>query len=301
MTHGYRLFGLNIMSELPLPDLEPRQIGPSFDVAIDGAAVPGCEEEPEGLYVRPEGAVLNIRGVGRYLVTGGNRISVEPDPAATDRNVRLYLLGSAFGAILHQRGLLPLHANVIDFDGTAVAFMGHSGAGKSTLASWFHDRGYPIVGDDVCVVTQDAEGHPVAELGLPRMRLWNDALAASGRKAGDYEASFDDMDKFDVPTTNPRSPELRRLGAIYDLRRAEPGSETAIERMTGIDAIQSLVANTYRGAFVPLLGEVKRHLDQCIRLSRQVPLFRLQRRWGFDAFDAEGERIEAHVREALRG
>ena len=59
------------------------------------------------------------------------------------------------GAALHQRGILPLHANAVEIDHRAVAFMGASGAGKSTLAAWFHDQGYPILADDVCVIRAD--------------------------------------------------------------------------------------------------------------------------------------------------
>ena len=82
-------------------------------------------------------------------------IVAEPRQGVPDSNVRLFLLGSAMGALLHQRGLLPLHTNAVEVGGRAFAFMGKSGAGKSTLAAWFHDRGFRIVADDVCVVGFD--------------------------------------------------------------------------------------------------------------------------------------------------
>ena len=300
--YRYRLFGLGIESDIPIPDLPIISENFPIDVVISGEPIPDAEQhEPAGLHVSRYGAILNIPDVGRYLIKGGNQIRVEPAPAATSRNIRLYLLGSAFGAILHQRHMLPLHANVIDFDGVAVAFMGHSGAGKSTLASWFHDRGYSILGDDVCVLNSDDQSRPIVEAGLPRMRLWGDALQASGRTPSDYEASFDDVDKYDVPTAAASPPKPLRLAAIYDLQSVGCQLPSSITRLTGIDAVQALVANTYRGAFVPMLGEVKTHLDQCISLSRQVPVFELQRRWGLDVLAEEGAFIEAHVRELLAG
>ena len=245
--------------------------------------------------------MLNVPDIARFLIKDGKRIWVDPHPAATSRNVRLYLLGSAFGTILHQRGLLPLHANVIDFGGVAIAFMGHSGAGKSTLASWFHDRGLPILGDDVCVLSRDDRDGPFVEPGLRRIRLWGDALRASGRTPDDYEASFDDMDKYDVPTATDESPMPLPLAAIYTLQSVDRDRSNSIKRLTGVDAIQALVANTYRGAYIPMMGQVKRHLDQCISLSRHVPVFELQRRWGLDVLAEEGAFIEAHVRELLAG
>ena len=299
--HRYRLFGLRVASTMPLPDLTETPGDDAPDVTIDmGALPPPTAPEPMGLSITPAGAMLNVPEAGRYLVTDGNRIVVDPRPDVTERTVRLYLLGSAIGAVLHQRGLLPLHANVIAFNGAAVAFMGHSGAGKSTLASRFHDRGLPILGDDVCVVRQDGGGPAMAQPGLPRMRLWADALAASGRVAGDYPASFDDMDKYDVPTAAIASAPLP-LAAIYDLRAAAPGAPGAITPLKGVEAVQALVANTYRGGFLPMLDGVQRHLMQCVALSRQVPVFRLDRRWGLDRLDAEVDRIDGHVRSVIAG
>lgn len=298
--HRYGLFGLQVASDAPLPDLRPSTGAGEPDVVITHGAVPRAQAaEPTGLSVTAGGALLNIPDVGRYLIADGDSILVEPAAAATDRNVRLFLLGSAFGAILHQRGLLPLHANIIDFDGRAVAFMGHSGAGKSTLANWFNDHGRPILGDDVCVVTPDAAGQPIAEPGLPRIRLWQDALAASGRSADDYEASFDDTAKYDVPTTGAAAPQPLPLAAVYVLSAAAPGQAGAIDRLTGIAAVQALVANTYRGAFLPLLGGTGRHLAQCVTLARRVPVFDLRRRWGLDVLGEEAAAIEAHVRAVL--
>ena len=113
----------------------------------------------------------------------GNQIVIDAAPDATDRNVRLFLLGSALGALLHQRGLLPLHANAIDLGGGAVAFSGHSGAGKSTIAAWFHDRGHRILADDVCVVGFDQSGRALVH-AVPRPLVPALFRAAYGSGAG---------------------------------------------------------------------------------------------------------------------
>lgn len=299
-TYRYHAFGLELESDRPLPDLRQTASAASPDVTIgNGPIAEATIPEPVGLHIGPHGAILNIPDVGRYLISDGNRIIVEPADGATDRNVRLYLLGSAIGAILHQRALLPLHANVIEFDGAAVAFMGHSGAGKSTLATWFHDRGHAVLGDDVCVVRPGEDGEPVAEPGLLRIRLWGDALQASGRTASDYDMSFDDMDKYDVPLSPGTQMKPLRLAAIYNLHSIDPHHASSIERLSGVGAIQALVANTYRGGFLPMMDGVQSHLAQCIALARQVPVFDLRRRWSLDALADEVAYIEAHVRTIL--
>ena len=50
-----------------------------------------------------------------------------------ESDVRVFLLGSCIGALLHQRGILVLHAGAIHTDKGAVLFTGPWGIGKSTL------------------------------------------------------------------------------------------------------------------------------------------------------------------------
>lgn len=291
----YRVFGLQLRSEIPLPELDTARDDAAADVVISCGGVPHfLDHEPFGLSVVADGAVLNIENVARYWIRGGAEILVERRAHASERNVRLFLLGSAFAAILHQRALLPLHANAVEIDGRAVAFMGHSGAGKSTMAAWFHDRGLNVLADDVCVVRRDG-GSFYAHAGIPRLRLWREALEISGRDPGAYEESFDDMDKYNVPTATRLEREMVELSHVYVLGRASEAGP-AIVPLQGMAAVEALVANTYRGAYLPLMGETGRHLMQCVELSRQVPVFRADRRWGFDSFDEQAALLETHAR-----
>jgi hypothetical protein len=290
----YRLFGLDLRSEIGLAGLAPAVEAEAADVdVVFGKVPPG--EYPPGYSATAEGTLLAVAKVGRYLIRDGREIVIEPAEGASERNLRLFLLGSAIGALLHQRGLLPLHANAINLGGRAVAFSGHSGAGKSTIAAWFHDRGYPILADDVCVIGFDDSGRALAYPGIPRLRLWREALEASGRDAGTYDRSFDDMDKFDVPTTSDAKLEPVPLAAIYLLRKAEDGEDAAIDRLTGVDAIETLIANTYRGGYLRTIGRTREHVAACLRVVREVPVFRAKRLWGFDRFGEQALQLHDHA------
>src|SRR4051812_10193036 len=294
----YRVFGLDLRSELPIPELPlaPAGAEPSVEVRRDSIE---AVDAPIGYSVTPDGTLLRVPEVGRFLVREGREIIVEPAQGASERNVRLFLLGSALGALLHQRGLLPLHANAIEMDGRAVAFSGHSGAGKSTIAAWFHDRGRRILSDDVCVIGFDADGRAIAYPGIPRLRLWREALEASGREAGGYARSFDALDKYDVPSEN-RALEPLPLAAIYLLRQAEENAgAAAIERLQGVDSVETLMSNTYRGAYLQTIGRTGEHLAACLRIARQVPVFRAARLWGFERFDEQARLLEAHAIEQM--
>ena len=294
----YRLFGLAVDSEVPLPELVADTAGEAVDVRIRLGRIDAPADTPAGLHVEGDDTLLVVRAVGRFLVRGGREMIVEPGADVSPRDLRLYLLGSAFAAILHQRGLLPLHANAMVVEGRAIGFMGHPGAGKSTLAAWFHDRGFDVLADDVCVVTADAGGLPIAHPGIPRLRLWREALEASGRATTAYERSFDDMDKYTVPTDLERILPPVPLSHLYVLEKAEEALSVA--RLEGAAAVEAIVANTYRGAYVPRMGQTRQHLLACAQLVRTVPVFTARRRWGFDSIDAEGEALEAHAREWIR-
>ena len=296
-ARDYRLFGLRVRSELELPELGGEAPQKSADVHVRLGPLPG-DDASGGYVVTDEGTFLTVPEVGRYLIRDGREIVIDPLAGTDARNLRLFLLGSAFGALLHQRGLLPLHANAIDIGGRAIAFCGHSGAGKSTLAAWFNDRGYPVLADDVCVIGFDPDGTVIAQPGLQRLRLWNDALEASGRKAADFQRSFhvgETRDKYDVPTSAvPTAPVP--LVAVYLLDRSEDGAQHGrIVRVGGVEAIDALVSNTYRGQFLPMIGRIGSHLQDCLRIVRTVPVYRAERIWGLDVFEQQARELETHA------
>ena len=285
-SYDYSVFGLHVRSELQLPELlELLEANSSArpQVAVRIGKVPDAPAAGPGPHLTDGGLLLVIPEVARYFVTGGAEIVVEPHPGVPNSNVRLFLLGSAMGALLHQRGLLPLHANAVEVGGRAFAFMGKSGAGKSTLAASFHDRGFRIVADDVCVVGFDEGGRPQVRPGISRLRLWREALDATGRDVVAYQRSFfgdDAPDKYDVPLARPCSTDAPiPLAAVYLLERSEA---LQIEPLTGLAAAEAVFANTYRGAFVPKAGSSHDHWSACVQLVRGTPIFRAGRRWGLD-------------------
>lgn len=282
--YRYQLYGLGFWSDLELPELAMTEAAPC-DVEI--RLVERLEED---------GAIIAIDDVASFRVETGRRIDVLPAAGAPAANVRLFLLGSAMGLLLHQRGDLPLHGNALAIGGKAVAFLGASGVGKSSLAHWMLGRGVRPVSDDVCVVRTVTGARPTLFPGVPRLRLWEDALERGGLAAELLSPVFEGdpaYRKFTVPIEAGEDA-LRGLplAAAYIL---DPGAVFAIAPLSGSDAVEALYAHTYRGEYVGTEGMPSRHWQQCVELAASLPMFKVRRSMELAKLDVENERLLDHV------
>jgi hypothetical protein len=179
----YSAYLLSIDSEIALPELSVDSAGseeaPDVIIRLGDVNPDGL---PEGLQLGPclwvgrDRLWYHVPNVARFLVQDGNSIRIDPEPGADDDSLRLFLLGSALGALLMQRGYLVLHGNAIRVGNQCLVCVGDPGAGKSTLAAGFMQRGYAVLADDVVPVDEGCRALP----GFPRIKLWQDAVDKLG-------------------------------------------------------------------------------------------------------------------------
>lgn len=249
---SYMLCGLRVDSELPLPDLLPwTGEGRAPDIEIRLGEVPDHLEDP--VHIGPllqtdkyGTCRYSIAGVAAYLVEAGKRITIQPWMPPDAPDVRVFLLGSVFGFLCHQRGLLPLHAGCVEIDGRAVAFAGHSGAGKSTLTTAFLRRGFPILADDVTVVDVSAPGGPLVLPSFPRIKLWGDAMEGFGLSSDGLERVRPQLNKFQVPVGARFRAQPLPLSAVYHLKIANDRRHEGLEPLRGASSMNALVDAVYR-------------------------------------------------------
>lgn len=295
----YRLFGLEIASELLLPELFESSTACETDVIIRVGPIEAPANVKPGVHELPAGVLIVVDRCARYLVSTGSEILVEPHADSSPRNVRLFLLGSALGLLLHQRKLLPLHANSIEIDGRAIAFMGPSGVGKSTLAAWFHGRGFRILADDVSVIDFDSEGLPIVHPGLPRLRLWEEVLIATGRDPKDFHLSFEGDEAYRkrdvlIPSEGIADTQVPLAAAVLLTDAASD-----LKLLTGALAVDALFSNTYRGAFVELSDTIRDHWIACTTLAITIPIFEVGLRHGLDQLDQSCEKLLRSIRSQI--
>lgn len=297
----YFAFGLSIESALELPELAPLECAPAARADVTIRLKPVAPPDGSGWPRRVgDRAYFSAEKTARFCIHGDREIDVELCEGGTERNLRVYLLGSALGLLFHRRGLLPLHANAIVVGGEAVAFAGRTGMGKSTLAAYFLSRGYPVLCDDVCVVSFDECGRPLAWPGLPRLKLWRDAAEKFGHDSEHLERAVDGLEKFHVPFSGCAAEGPYPLTRLYILDNSVQ-DDAEIHALGGRAALQAVISNTYRRAFLARLGLTETHFMMAAGFVRKAKVYSAPRRRGFDIFAREAGRLERHMVESRSG
>lgn len=282
-TRNYQAFGLSIDSAIDLPELTPgRGAGPSVTISsgiVPESLSPDLQEYPviPGVLYQslPDQFLLKIDRVARYLIRNGNEIIFQSAPDADGDVVQLFLTGSAFGALLLQRGLLPLHGSAVATPKGAVLFVGPSGNGKSTIAGAFHQRGYPVLSDDVSAIFTTAEGPQVLP-AYPRLLLWADAVHRLEASKTDLRPAHARQEKYQYPIRAGFPAEALPLHAIYVLT---PGTcnELKLTPLSGFAKLQALIDNTYRLHFLSGMGLLDWHFSQVSLLANHITVSRVER------------------------
>jgi predicted Zn-dependent protease with MMP-like domain len=295
----YRLYGLCIASELVCPGLPQEVSTEKCDVVIRYGKVNPADPK-DGFHVEtPQNITFHVNGVGSYRIAGGNSIVVEKELQAGDSLIRLFLLGSAMGALFHQRAMLPLHGNGIAHDGGCIAVLGHSGKGKSTLAAAFRNRGYKLLSDDICALKFRPDGAPIAYPGIPRINLWHDAIQKVGADKGRMEQIHPDEEKFSLSVDAEYCDAPMPLKRVYILE-VHDEHKIVIEPLPPLKKIQLLRIHTYRKWILTRMGATKQHFKMCADVAQQVQISRIHRPAHAFLLDELVERIEEDMKENLK-
>ncbi len=229
-------------------------------------------------------------------MTGGRQIAFELDRDAPLDDAAIFLTGTVFGILLHQRGQVVLHASAVRVDGKAVLFCGPSGAGKSTIAAALGQHGYPLLNDDVCALSSSAGETPMAHPDGRQLKLWDQSIAELDLAPRRGRAVRAKLGKFYVEPEQASSGPLP-LGAIYALRETRGPTVSGIERPNVVDAAMILSRNAYRPLLVNRMGQTSHYFHAGTRIAGLAGIYRLTRELDFAAMPAVIALLEAHWRE----
>jgi hypothetical protein len=149
-----------------------------------------------------------------------------------------------------------------------------------------------VLSDDICALSFDRDGRPDAHAGIPKNKLWQDALVELGRDPARLDTVRDGLHKYHLPLDSAAG--AVPLGRIYVLREASFARHEGIARLHGTAAFDEVFNNTYRRHLVAPMGQAQAHFARCAALLRRVPVFALSRSWGFGTFAQDAAALERH-------
>jgi hypothetical protein len=268
--YRYHAFGMEIESQISIPEFLPSKMAQPAKITIRLGKVPetlpGATFSGVRFQAAPGKFQLWVDKVARYLIKNGNEIIIDSCENAKGNDIRLFLLGSAFGALLHQQEILPLHGSAIIYNNQAIIFSGISGAGKSTLAASFGKLGYPVITDDICMVTLSDKNIPMVYPSYPQMKLWSDSLDKMGEDKSTLKKVRDGILKFSVPFPDNFHCDPVILAGIYVITsKNTPGFN--LEIIKGIEKFNTVKNNTYRLNFIKGIGTMASHFKHINAVS----------------------------------
>ncbi|WP_246229519.1 serine kinase [Mucilaginibacter humi] len=197
----------------------------------------------------PTEYLQKVINVASYYVANGNEIRIDPNPAADEKSVRLFLLSNAMAAALHQRNLIPLHASAIFHEDGIVLFCGPSGVGKSTTVTALQAKGYKVFSDDVCVLKPSVNNPDLimAVPSYPMMKLWIDSFNKTGvQMAGEEDRIRPHLAKYARFYHDEYEIAPRPIKRVFMLDSGSLEQRAIIKEMSTIESFSALQRNTYR-------------------------------------------------------
>ncbi|MEA2107106.1 MAG: hypothetical protein U9P82_10410 [Bacteroidota bacterium] len=272
--YRYKAFGLNFMADFEIPELLESAENPEVSIRIGKtpAQINTIIKKGVRYQAGKDEFLLETDRIAKFYIKNGNEIIVEPFKQEVDKEVRLFLLGSAFGALFLQRGLLPIHGSAIRFGHSTSIFTGLSGAGKSSIAAWFVQQGYQILADDISVINHSLQVEP----GFPGMKIWKDVLEKLGISTDSLYSIRSDIQKYKYGVESNFCTQPLPVKNIFIIHpKNTPGFVS--EELTGIEKFNALKNNTFRYRFVEGLQKQQEHFMVINQLIQQVKVYRIKR------------------------
>lgn len=218
---------------------------------------------------------MEVKDVGSFYAANGKVIEIVPCPGVNQATLELYLNGSTYGAILHQRGIMPMHGSSFVFEGRAIMLCGESGAGKSSLTAAFCQQGSQFITDDVSpIIFKDNQPYllPLSD----RIKLWEDSMEQLNINTAQYDRIADWYHKY-YYTLEANSEASYALQLIFVIEKHE-SEAVQFEELAGVNRFTELRNQIYRWEYLNGMPETEAHyLQQLLSISASVPVIKVRR------------------------
>lgn len=274
MPYFYKAFNLILSCDCPIVHL-PKVVASKPDVQVHFGKVdqPIETDKPNYFWAEKNHFVAQIDDVGRFSIQNGSQITIEKAPASTTATLSTFIMGLAMAALLHQRGLLVIHANSVLKNEEVTIFAGASGAGKSSMAAFAMRNGYQLLGDDVCAIYFDENDQPWVLPAYPSIKLWQDGVAFYGQQDKALLQVAADIDKYHIAISDVFCQQPQPLKRMVVLCKTNQSFN--IRTVSGIEKFEMVAAQTYRKPYLDMMGLASQHLCLSAKLMKHTTIFQV--------------------------
>ena len=220
---------------------------------------------------------LDIPQVARFLVNGGRHIEIMSYPEADRDTIELYLNGSVYGVILHQRKIPPLHASCFDYHRLGIMVCGESGAGKSSLTAAFCLRGAAFLTDDVTPVVFEEDRPCVWSISSDRIKLCKDSIRQLGYSEAGLKRILPDWEKYHFPMKSAKG-RVVPVQHVFVLEVYDQPEANIYPISDGVEKFTILRNEVYREEYSRAMpGGEGTYLEKLVRMSKRVSVTKILR------------------------
>ena len=218
---------------------------------------------------------MEVNRIARYLVRNGNEIFIDPHEQADRASVYLFLAGSAFGVLLHQRCMLPLHGSSFVYNGKGVVICGASGAGKSSVVASFCQNEGIFINDDITPLNITDSQTTIFPI-CTRIKLWDDTLEKLNLTSTSLEKIRPTIEKYYLPVSDACIEE-KRFDQLYILATHNK-EEFIVKELNGVEKYNAIRHQIYRKMYLKGMPETeKTYFRQLLKLSTQIAVKQIVR------------------------
>ena len=218
---------------------------------------------------------MQVEGVADFYACDGREVEYMPAVGADENSIELYLNGSLYGAILHQRKILPMHGSSFIYKGQGVMICGDTGAGKSSVTASFCLDGAEFLTDDVTpLLFKDDE--PFIWALSDRIKLWSDTLKQLEQGEYGLHRVDPEWEKYYYPMYEAAGSEIR-LDQVYVLEIIKTEA-VEFEELPGSLKFSALRNEIYRPEYLKGMPDNEPiYFKNLIDISNNVRVIKVRR------------------------
>lgn len=272
--YKYKIFGYNVISDIRLDCYKGDFNKPDIVIKRDSLLIPIPNIDMYTI-INSEIIKFTVDGKVTFQIENGKNINYNTIKDCDEKTIVLYLLGSAFGAIMVQNGEYPLHGSSLYKNGKGVCIVGDSGAGKSSLSAGMLLFDWKVVTDDVARLSFLDEKLYVNS-SYPSMKIWSNTAKKLDLNVSIYDNVIGREEKYYYRNKSSFRSKLSSLNYIFEIQKGDV-SKILIEKMSLKETLEVLISNTYRLFLVEFSELNVNHFYYMSKVCKYINCYRITR------------------------